>query len=178
MRSTGNAIPRSIFSVYLSISSFSLSISLFFSFFLCLPFSSSPSFSISSFLFLFIFLYLSLFSSFFLSLFLFFFLSSSFSFSHSSSSLNLCLFVCLSIQLIFHIEILARCTSLLSFFLSSSPSFLKARELKRDLNGQQVRTQKLQQRSRCACIEIQEITGTKVDFSWRYISQSTDQNKK
>ena len=100
----------------------------------------------------------------------------SFSFSHSFP-----LFVYI-IDFLLQLQKLLRNTSLLFFFfflfsLLFSSIILKAMELKKDLNVRQVRTRKFLPRSQYAYREIQEITGTKGDFSLRYISQSTNLKK-
>ena len=104
-----------------------------------------------------------------------------------SSSHSFPLFVYI-IDFILQLQKLLRNTSLLFFFsfffffpyfifFLFSSIIVKAMELKKDLNVRQVRTRKFLPRSQCAYREIQEITGTKGDFSLRYISQSTDSKK-
>ena len=99
-----------------------------------------------------------------------------------SSSHSFPLFVYI-IDFILQLQKLLRNTSVLFsffFFLFSllfSSIILKAMELKKDLNVRQVRTRKFLPRSQYAYREIQEITGTKGDFSLRYISQSTNSKK-
>ena len=98
-----------------------------------------------------------------------------------SSSHSFPLFVYI-IDFLLQLQKLLRNTTLLFFFfflfsLLFSSIILKAMELKKDLNVRQVRTRKFPPRSQYAYREIQEITGTKGDFSLRYISQSTNSKK-